>query len=300
MAPRRVIGVDLGGTKLLAGVVDASLNVHHRAHRHARSDALSSVLDAVGEALDAASEEEVLAVGVGVPLGVDAARLRDVLAERVGQQLVVEREANGAMLAESRFGAAAGASAAVMLTLGPAVGGALLLDGTLVRGAAGLAGELGHMVVDLDGPPCACGNAGCLETMVSSVALGLEGERVARAASSSLLGAVAAEGRSITGMLVTELAFDGDRAARDVVALIGTRLGVGIASLVNAFNPSVVVVGGPLVAAGDMLLSPARSVVRERALSPVEIVAARFGAESSMLGAALSALDLVAPPAAAV
>jgi glucokinase len=131
--------------------------------------------------------------------------------------------------------------------------------------------------------------------LASGTALGLAGERVARAAPESGLGRVLASGRPITGMLVTELAHDGDRAARDVVALVGMRLGVGIANLVNALNPSVVVVGGGVIAAGDLLLEPARTVVRERALEPsrssVEIVAARFGAESGMLGAALLALD---------
>ena len=151
------------------------------------------------------------------------------------------------------------------------------------------------MVVDMDGPPCVCGSVGCLETLASGTALAREGARVARAAADSALAASAASGREITGAHVTELAHDGDRAARDVVTLIGMRLGAGIAGLVNLLNPSVVVVGGGMVGAGDLLLEPARSVVRERALPPsrdvVRIVPARFGEESGMLGAAIFALD---------
>lgn len=175
-----------------------------------------------------------------------------------------------------------------------------MVAGSLVRGATGAAAELGHMTVDEDGPPCpsGCPNHGCLEALASGDALGREALRVARAAPDSGLGRALAAGREITGALATELAHDGDAAARDVVALVGARLGIGIASLVNIFNPEVVVVGGGLIAAGDLLLEPARQVVRERALSPskdvARVVPARFGAESGMLGAALMALDALA------
>lgn len=308
-----VIGMDVGGTKLLAGVVDDRLHVHHRAQRRSRgadeAAVLETIVATVGELRDAAGGS-VDGVGFGLPSLIDFERgtavstvhlplrdvaFRDVMAERIGVPVYVDNDANLALLAEARFGAAAGAAEAVMLTLGTGIGGALMTRGEIVRGADGAAGELGHMVVDIDGPQCPCGNVGCLEALASGTALGAEGERVARASADSGLARVAAAGRPITGMLVTELAHDGDRAARDVVALIGMRLGVGIANLVNALNPSVVVIGGGVIAAGELLLGPARAVVRERAMEPsrsrVEIVAARFGAESGMLGAALLALD---------
>jgi glucokinase len=313
MAAGSVIGVDLGGTKLLAGVVDPALNVHHRAHRRARGDDEATVLDtivaAVQEMRDAA-DGPVAGVGFGIPSLVDIRRgtavstvhlplrgvpFRDVMAERLGLPVWVDNDANAAMLAEHRAGAARGCSTAVMLTLGTGIGGAVLVEGRVVHGARGGAGELGHMVVDIDGPPCPCGNAGCLEALASGNALGREALRVARATPESGLGRALAAGREITGMLCTELAHDGDPAARDVVALIGTRLGIGIANLVNALNPEVVVVGGGVIAAGDLVLEPARSVVRDRALEPsrddARIVPTRFGAESGMLGAALLALD---------
>jgi glucokinase len=314
MADACVIGVDLGGTKLLAGTVDAELRVHHRAYRLARRDAvLDTIVEAVQEAREATTRE-IAAVGVGVPCLVEPRRgvamacnhlplvdvpIRDILAERIGLPVVLDNDTNAALVAECRFGAARGARDVVMLTVGTGIGGGLLVGGQIVRGATGAAAELGHIVVDDDGPPCPgnCPNHGCLEAFVSGPALAREGRRAADTAPESGLGRALAGGREITGPLVTELAHDGDAAARAVIAGLGRWLGIGIASFVNVFNPEVVVVGGGLVAAGDLLLAPARAVVAERALVPardqVRIVPARFGDESGMLGAAALAFDVV-------
>jgi glucokinase len=315
MAAGCVIGVDLGGTKLLAGAVDRELNVHHRAQRVARGDDQAQVLDRVVEAVEetrAATSGDVRAIGFGIPCVMDQKRgmaalavnlpladvpFRDLMAERLGLPVVVDNDANVAMLAEHRFGAARGTRHAVMLTVGTGIGGGLVVDGRIVRGAIGAAAELGHMVIDMDGPPCqgACPNRGCLEAMASGTALVREAAEAARRRPSSALGHAVESGRQLTGPLVTELAHDGDEAARDVLALIGRRLGVGIASFVNILNPEVVVIGGGVIAAGDLLLGPARDEVQARALAPprdaVRIVPARFGAESGMLGAAALALE---------
>jgi glucokinase len=320
MAAGCVIGVDLGGTKLLAGTVDPKLDVHHRAYRLHRPDDAGAVIDqlveAVQEAIEAATAE-VLAVGVGVPalvepetgialdsnhLPLHGVSVRDLLAERLGLPVVVDNDANAAMLAEWRCGEAQGARDAVMLTLGTGIGGGLVVGGQLVHGARGAAAELGHIIVEADGPPCpgSCPNHGCLEALVSGHAIGVEGLRVARDAPDSALGRALAAGREITGALVTEIAHDGDRAARDVMTLMGQRLGLGVVTLVNIFNPEVVVVGGGAIAAGELLLAPAREVVQRRALpvnrADVRLVSARFGAESGMLGAACMALDAVGVP----
>src|SRR3954469_16120570 len=311
MADACVIGVDLGGTKLLAGTVDAELRVHHRAYRLSRRDAaLETIVDAVEEAREAA-RGEVFAVGVGVPClvapgtGVAMAcnhfplvdvPLRDLLAERLGLRGVVDNDATAALVAEWRYGAARGARNALMLTVGTGVGGGILVDGHVVRGASGAAGELGHFVIDAAGAPGPgdCPNHGCLEAFVSGPALAIEGRARGEADPESGLGRALAGGREISGPLVTELAHDGDEAAREGVAALGRHLGVGIVGLVNVFNPEVVVVGGGLVAAGDLLLAPAREIVAARALVPardqVRIVPARFGDESGMLGAAALAL----------
>jgi glucokinase len=316
MAAGCVIGVDLGGTKLLAGTVDSKLEVHHRVYRLARPDDTGALIDqlveAVHEAVEAAPSE-VLAMGLGVPglvepetgvaldsnhLPLRGVAVRDLLAERLGLPVVVDNDANAAMLVEWRCGEARGANDAIMLTLGTGIGGGLIVGGRLVHGARGAAAELGHIMVDADGPPCpgSCPNHGCLEALVSGHAIGVEGLARARSAPDSALGRALGAGRDITGALVTELAHDGDPVAREVMTLMGERLGLGVVTLVNIFNPEVVVVGGGAIAAGELLLAPAREVVARRALpinrADVRLVSARFGAESGMLGAACMALDL--------
>jgi len=317
MAAGCVIGVDLGGTKLLAGAVDERLQVHHRAYRLARTDdttaVLETILDAVLEAREAVGGD-VRAVGLGIPcliapetgvamrcnhLPLVDVPVRDIVADRLGLPVAVDNDANAAMLAEWRHGAARGASDAVLLTLGTGIGGGLVVGGRLVRGARGGAAELGHMVIAAGGLPCPgnCEGRGCLEAYVSGMALGREGLRVAREAPDSALGRALAAGREITGALVTELTHDGDTVAGEVMGHMGERLGIGITTLVNVFDPEVVVVGGGVIAAGELLLGPAREVVARHALRPardhVRIVPARFGAESGMLGAAVLALELV-------
>src|SRR3954447_11813358 len=182
-----------------------------------------------------------------------------------------------------------------MLTLGTGIGGAIVSGGRLVRGAHGAAGELGHIVVDLDGPVCPgnCPNRGCLEAVASGSALAVEGEHVAQSDRDSALAKEAAAGRPITGALVTELAHDGDAGALQAVESIGRKLGVGLASIANALDPEVIVIGGGVIAAGELLLAPAREELAKRALPPiaeaVRVEPSRFGAESGMLGAALLA-----------
>jgi glucokinase len=319
MAAGCVIGVDVGGTRLRAGAVDADLRVHHRAYRlvgarHSQA-VIDTIVDAVTEAREAV-RSDIAAVGVGLPclvaldgavvmacnhLDIRGVPVRDVLAERLGVPVALDHDANCALYAEARHGAARGARHAIMITVGTGVGGAVLVGGEILRGASGAAGELGHVVIDEAGPPCPgrCPNRGCLEAFVSGPALAGEGMRLAVTYPESPLGRAAAAGREITGALVTELAHDGDAAARDAIVEMGERLGVGLTGLVNVFNPEVIVLGGGLIAAGDLLLDPARRVVARRALPPardqVGIVPARFGEESGMLGAAVLALDAIAP-----
>lgn len=317
MAARRVIGIDAGGTKLLGGVVDEDLTVHARVHRFwgptrpaDRSGLLEKMIEEVREALEVAPDAE--AVGFGIPSLVDRSRrtsmwsnhlplddvqFRDLMSERLGLPVYVENDANAALVAERAYGAARDASDALMLTLGTGIGGAIALGGRLHRGATGSAGELGHVVVDMNGPPCPgkCPNRGCLEVMASGNAIGREGEAAARSAPGSALGSALASGRPITGALVTELAHDGDAAARSVLEEAGRRLGVGLVTLANAFDPEVIVIGGGAIGADEMLLEPARAELRSRALPPpaanVRVVRAHFGAEAGMLGAALLALN---------
>ena len=305
----------MGGSKLLAGAVDAGLSVHYRAQRPLigldQPALLDLAVDAVEEAR-ALAGGDVVAVGFGIPCLIDQRTGRaviainlplkdivfaEVMAERLGLPVFVDNDANLAALAEHRGGAAVGSSEVVMLTIGTGIGGGLILRGEIYRGAIGSGAELGHTVIDMNGPKCQgnCPNRGCVEAMASGTALAREARRLAREHPDSGLARAQADGLELAGPLVTELAYDGDAAAIEVLELIGTRLGVAIATFVNSFNPDVVVIGGGVMAAGDLLLEPARAAVAERALSPskdhVRIVTAEFGVEAGMIGAATFAFD---------
>jgi glucokinase len=183
-----------------------------------------------------------------------------------------------------------------MLTLGTGIGGAIVLDGRLVRGATGAAGELGHMTIDQHGPPCqgTCPGRGCLEVMASGTAIGRLGVEAGGRLPESALGRAVAQRGFVSGEEVVALATAGDEAACSVTAAVGRNLGAGIASIANIFEPEVVVVGGGASAADDLLLDPAREVVAQRALRPsrdVRIVRAALGEDAGMIGAALFALE---------
>jgi glucokinase len=309
-----VIGVDLGGTKLLAGVVDEQLEVHDRVHQVVTGMSEQAVIDAISGSVSELIQRnaDVEAVGFGIPCLIDQrdghavmcvnlpladVPFRDVMSEQLGIPVFIDNDGNVTTLAETRFGAARGARDVVGLTIGTGIGGGLVLDGKLYRGHAGSAAELGHMVIDKDGPRCQgnCPNNGCLEAVASGTAIGREGIEAAEQEPDSDLGRAAAAGDVITGELVTQLALGGDEVSRMVIGQIGRQLGIGLANFANIFNPEVIVVGGGAMAAGDLLLEPARAEMIARALRPnrdqVRVVAARFGNDAGMLGAGVLALD---------
>jgi glucokinase len=314
MPPRRVIGIDAGGTKLLGGVVDEQMVVHHRVHRTwrgaNRQETLDIFTDAVEEVRSASPDVET--IGFGIPalveweagisrfsnhLPLDGVPFRDLMSERLGLPVLVDNDGNCSMLAEARCGAAAGAQHAVMISLGTGIGGGLWLNGAVYRGSKGLGAEMGHAVLQLHGPECPgdCPGLGCFEALVSGNAIGREGVRVAGAQPGSALGERLAAGQEINGGIVTEMAHDGDELACEVLAVIGERLGFGLVGLVNTFNPEVIVIGGGAARGGELLLEPARRVIGERALPParegLRVVPAHYGDEAGMMGAALMALE---------
>jgi glucokinase len=311
---RKVVGVDLGGTKLLGGVVDEHLEVHGRVLREVRGMKQEKIVDAAVSAVEElhSSVPDIDAVGFGIPCLIDQTTgiaviavnldiqdfpFRDVMRERLGLPVFIDNDANVATLVEQRFGAAKGASDVVGLTIGTGIGGGLVLNGRPYRGHWGAGAELGHMVVDEDGPRCQgnCPNRGCLEAVASGTAIGREGRIAAEEEPDSELGRALAGEQKITGALVTTLALGGDEVSRIVLGHVGRLLGVGLTSISNIFNPEVIVVGGGAMAAGDLLLEPAREELRERGLPPnrdqVRVVPAKFGPEAGMLGAAVMALD---------
>jgi glucokinase len=312
MAASRVIAVDLGGTKLLAGVVDGEGTVVRRTVQPTATGSEEQLLGALESAIGEFVQDDVGAIGVGIPSTIDQRQgravasvnvplddldLRAHLSSRFGLPAAVENDANAAAVAEHRIGAGRGTSHMVMLTLGTGIGGGLILDGSLYRGSVGAAAELGHITIDVDGPPCPgrCPGRGHLEALASGTAADLRAQEVAATKPDGDLGRAAAEGREVDARLAVELAAQEAGDARALLEQVGTYLGEGIASLVNVFNPEVVVLGGGFARAGELLFEPARRIVAERSLSPardvVRIVPALLGPEAGLIGAGLVAFE---------
>ncbi|GAA3521627.1 ROK family protein [Nocardioides daeguensis] len=297
---RSWVGVDVGGTKVLAVRIDASGEVQATATRPmpGRSAGPEAVEEAIVlAARDVDGGRPPVALGVSAAGLVDAAGerflfgahlpwrdtpVRRTLADRTGLTVVLDNDANCAAHAELVAGAARGVGSALLVTIGTGIGGAIVLDGRVVRGAHGLAGEFGHMQVVPDGLACECGLRGCWEQYCSGRAL----ERVTRVAL----------GRHLDGPEVTALARAGDPVALSSFASVGTWLGIGVAGLVSAFDPGLVVVGGGVSAVGELLLGPARTALvhslQGTAYRAVPaLVPALLGPEAGAIGAALLARD---------
>ncbi len=299
------IGVDVGGTKIAAGVVTPEGEILSEVRYPSagpRERLLSSIARAVEEVRDGfeiggaclavpgfvmtAENKVVFAPNLHAIEGVP---LKDELGERTGLSVTVENDANAAAWGEFRFGAGSEADHLVFITLGTGVGGGVITSGVLLRGAQGAGGELGHVTIQATGPRCGCGNHGCLEALASGTAIQRRAREVASERPNSALGRLAVE-RKVLGEDVTELAQGGDEAAISVLEETGRWLGIGLAGFVNVFNPEVVAVGGGAAKAGELILEPARREVNLRARSPsrdlVRIQEATLGAKSGVLGAA--------------
>jgi glucokinase len=307
------IGVDIGGTKVMAATVSDAGEVGPIARRSTpgRRVEVGLVEDALTEAIDeAAAGRPVAAVGIAAAGFVDADGERVMFAPhlpwrddptrsrletRWGLPVALDNDANCAARAELALGAARGAGDVLMVTMGTGIGGAVVLGGTLLRGRNGMAGEFGHMQVVPDGRGCECGGEGCWEQYSSGNAL----VRYARsrmwhesyAGTSLLEESTAGDPDTLTGPMVTAAAERGDSLALQAFDEIGEWLGVGIANLVAAFDPELVVVGGGVSAAGELLLEPARSALEQSLVGAAHrfippIVRAHFGPEAGVVGAA--------------
>jgi glucokinase len=307
MSEVETIGVDLGGTKAQVGVlagVETLYESREASYTETQDELVELLVREVTEAREA--RPHAVAVGLGVPARINQERgeaisavnlpiaelpLRDLISERVGLPVFLDNDANVAALAEFLYGAARDMPTMVMLTIGTGIGGGLILGGEIFRGATGAGAELGHVVIQADGPPCQgnCPNHGCVEALASGTALGREGKAAAESAPDSALGKLLAAGEKVDGLAVTLAALDGDETAIGVFELIGGRLGVACASFANIFEPEAIVIGGGVIRAGDLLLDPVRKEVRERALQPMNetpILEATLGNDAGMIGAA--------------
>jgi len=307
MSEAETIGVDLGGTKMQVGVL-AGVETLYESRETSRGQDQDELVELLVREVNEAREArpDAVAVGLGIPATINQERgvaiaavnlplldlpVRDVVEERVGLPVFLDNDGNVAAYAEFLYGAARGMPTMVMLTIGTGIGGGLILGGQIFRGATGAGAELGHVVIQADGPPCQgnCPNHGCVESLASGTALGREGLAAAESSPDSALGKLHAEGKTVDGTAVTEAALAGDATAVSVFDLIGSRLGVACSSFANIFQPNAIVVGGGVIRAGDLLLDPARREVRERALKPMNetpVLAATLGNDAGMIGAA--------------
>jgi len=301
---RLAIGVDVGGSKVAAGVVDPDGQVVDRTGRATPGSDATEVEDTIADVVrELGSRHPVVAVGIGAAGFVDATRstvlfaphlawrnepLRDAVQRRTGMPVVVENDANAAAWAEHRYGAAQGVDDLVCITLGTGIGGAMMFGGRLHRGSYGLAGEFGHMQVVPGGHQCECGNRGCLEQYASGRALVRAARELASSRSATVFG-VPVDG--LTGPMVSEAACGGDRTARELITEVGDWLGVGIAGIAAALDTGLFVIGGGVSEAGELLLGPTRDAFRRtltgRGFRPeTRIVKAHLGNEAGLVGAA--------------
>jgi len=304
------IGVDIGGTKVAAGVVDDNGRVLDITRRPTPGNDVGKTEAVIAEVVnELSSRHEVSAVGIGAAgwIGNDRATvlfsphlawrdepLRDALAEAIGVPVVVENDANAAAWAEYRFGAARDARVAVMVTMGTGIGGGLVVSGVLYRGAYGVGCEYGHMTVVPDGRRCACGNRGCWEMYASGTALARDARELAAISpvgAHRLMALANGDPDQLNGALVTQAAREGDPAAVEIYTAMGRWLGRGLANLAAVIDPTVFVIGGGVSEAGDLLLAPARQAFAEgltgRGFRPAAaVLLAQLGPEAGLVGAA--------------
>ena len=224
--------------------------------------------------------------------------LAEIVSKKFKVKTYVINDASAAALGEHRYGAGRGVDNLVLLTLGTGIGGGIITDGVLYLGAVGAAGEFGHMTIEADGPACGCGNKGCLEMLASGTAIAREAKKYLGQGEESVLTEMANGNiEDITAEMVETAARKADKLAWGIIGQASYSLGVGMVNLVNIFNPEMIIIGGGMAAMGDLLIEPARKVVRERAFSisarAVRIETARLGNEAGVYGAAAWVLERI-------
>ena len=313
-----VLGVDLGGTKTLCAVASRRGEIIGRDLRPTPAAdgpeaGIKALLDSMRGALaDAgASPGQIVAIGLGVPGLLDVAAgvmltspnlpgwrdvpLRDIVQQEFGVATHLVNDANAAALGEAKYGAARGVADFVYVTLSTGIGAGIVIGGKLYTGKFGGAGELGHMTIQADGPPCACGGNGCWETLASGTALEREARVRLRAGETSLmLEYVDGDIDRVDAPRVHRAALAGDRLANELIVLTGYYVGIGLANIINIFNPELIVLGGGLTNLGDLLLAPAYRVAGEHAYpaayNAVRFCLAALGDEVGVRGAVAYAL----------
>jgi glucokinase len=315
------MGIDLGGSKILSAVVDPqggmlSSDESITPATKEREAIIQSILDSAQRALKKAGVTipEIYAIGVGAAgisspeagilfsspnlPGLRNVLLRDIIQEKLDKRTFLINDADAAALGEYHFGAAKGVDNFIYITLSTGIGGGIIIGGKIYTGAIGIAGEVGHMTIDDNGPLCNCGNRGCWETLASGTALTREAKkRIEKGARTYVLEYAGGDMEEVTPEAIHNAAQRGDGLAKELIARTGYYVGVGLANLINIFNPELIVIGGGLSNIGDMLLKPAFKVAGERAFKEafqaVRFASAGLGGNSGVLGAAAFALQKV-------
>lgn len=310
------IGVDVGGTKIAVAAVDLKGRILSSARvatpTGSSENVVASIEDLISKFIESATDAgEVVGIGLAVAGTVDwkqgmvvqspnlpfaNLRLKSIVEAKFGLPALMDNDGNLATLGEKYYGAGRDAQNIVGLTLGTGIGAGIIIDGCLYRGATGSAAEIGHMVIEATGPRCTCGSYGCFEEMAAGRALvRIAKERIVHNRDSLILELAGDAIDDITGPLVTEAAQKNDALALDVFGEIGFWLGIGINNIINIFNPELVILGGGMAGAGDLVLASARKVVAERTLHPnqdvAEVVLADLGNQAGVLGAAALVFD---------
>jgi len=313
-ATAQTVGLDIGGTKVLGVLLDASGNViaeRRQLSPHAGIDALVATATAIVKQL----APDPMPVGVGaagmvshdghvlyspnLPTVLDAP-LQEALQDKTQHPIIVDNDANAAAIGEVAYGAAADVQHALFVTLGTGIGGALLLGGKLYRGARGFGAEIGHMTVERGGPLCACGEYGHWEAIASGTALGrMARELVSQGGGAKILAAAGNDRDAVAGAHVEEAARAGDADAIALMARYADNVALGLAGLANVLDPELIVIGGGLVELGPLLFDPLheafmRHVEGADYRPAIPIVPAHLGERAGAVGAAVLARDLLA------
>jgi glucokinase len=312
-----LIGIDLGGTTIKGALVTGEGEIIHEVRSETEQRSSDRLLDQIVETIhilrgDDRARGRASAVGIGIPglVNLKSKRIEvmpnlpslsdvDIISELTSQSglpVVIDNDANAAAYAELQAGAARGRRDVFFVTLGTGIGSGLIIDGKIYRGATGFAGEFGHMTIDPEGIECACGNIGCLETIASGPNIVRRTrERLYRDRTSSLSRLAIPRDRELTAEDIARAASEGDEMAQVMMERTGMFLGIAIAAVVNLLNVEMVVMGGGVMEAGDLILKPTVKETRRRAFPPsfnsCEIAIARLGPSAGVIGAALLARD---------
>lgn len=310
-----IVGVDLGGTKISAIVADAQGNIKARDYRQTfAARGPEAVIRRIVQSIKRvrASRADILGIGIGAAGACEASSgivstsphlpgwcnvpLRDIIQREFGIPTYLDNDATVAALGEHRFGAGVGIDNLIYVTVSTGIGGGIIIDGKLYRGASGTAGEIGHMTIDVNGPRCNCGNIGCWEALASGTALAREAvARIQAGAQTTILSFCEGDLKKVSAETVFLAAQRGDELAGELISRTAYYFGVGLANLVNIFNPELILIGGGLSQMGQPLLAPALKVVKERAFElparAVRIEMAKLGADVGVLGAVALVLE---------